>query len=70
MGQHIMSIDAVAYHYWGQRLGYECWADPQFRREYMRDNPGVRVKTTFKARSNGWEKPKDQPPRPQPLITP
>lgn len=38
-------IDPISYHYWGQRLGYECWDDPQFIREYKRDNPECRVKT-------------------------
>lgn len=32
------------YHYWGQRLGYECWEDPGFMREFLRDNPEARVK--------------------------
>jgi hypothetical protein len=43
LGQHTMSIQADAYHYWGQRLGYKCWRDKQFRREFARDNPAVRV---------------------------
>ena len=34
-----MRVDEDSYHYWGQRLGYECWKDPQFIREYKRDNP-------------------------------
>lgn len=55
VGRHIMDIDAMAYHYWGKRLGYECWKDPQFRREYMRDNPEVRIKTNLKARGAGWQ---------------
>lgn len=45
-GFNEMMIDPISYHYWGQRLGYECWEDPQFRREYLRDNPASRVKTT------------------------
>lgn len=40
-----MMIHPVSYHYWGQRLGYECWDDAQFVREYQRDNPESRVKT-------------------------
>jgi hypothetical protein len=44
-----MMIDPVSYHYWGQRLGYKCWEDAQFRREYLRDNPASRVKTTSSA---------------------
>lgn len=44
LGEMRMRIDADAYHYWGQRLGYECWKDPQFLHEYQRDNPAVKVK--------------------------
>lgn len=40
-----MMIDPVSYHYWGKRLGYECWDDAQFRREYKRDNPAARVRS-------------------------
>jgi hypothetical protein len=43
LGQMQMSIPPLAYHYWGQRLGYQCWNDQGFRREFLRDNPGVRV---------------------------
>ena len=38
-------IDPASYHYWGQRLGYECWDDEQFMKEYLRDNPLCRVKS-------------------------
>jgi hypothetical protein len=31
------------YHYWGQRLGYDCWDDEQFVKEFLRDNPECRV---------------------------
>jgi hypothetical protein len=44
-GYQDMMIDPVSYHYWGRRLGYECWECPQFRREYLRDNAQCRVKT-------------------------
>jgi hypothetical protein len=40
-----MVWDPTSYHYWGRRLGYECWDDPQFLREYKRDNEAVRIKT-------------------------
>lgn len=36
-------IPQIAYHYWGRRLGYECWKDDQFVHEFLRDNPGCRV---------------------------
>lgn len=45
LGQHTMSIQADAYHYWGQRFGYKCWRDKKFRREFARDNPAVRVRS-------------------------
>lgn len=38
-------IPPASYHYWGQRLGYQCWDDPQFMREYLRDVPEARVQT-------------------------
>ncbi len=44
-GEVDMMIHPVSYHYWGQRLGYECWEDAQFRREYKRDNDVARVKS-------------------------
>lgn len=40
-----MQIHPASYHYWGQRLGYKCWNDEQFCREYLRDNPASRIKT-------------------------
>jgi hypothetical protein len=45
-GEVKMQIHPFSYHYWGQRLGYQCWEDPQFVREYLRDNPEARVKST------------------------
>jgi hypothetical protein len=44
-GQVQMQVHPASYHYWGNRLGYECWDDPNFVREYLRDNPECRVKT-------------------------
>lgn len=44
-GEVKMSIHPTSYHYWGQRLGYQCWDDKQFCREYLRDNPAARVKS-------------------------
>lgn len=43
-GRLRMVITPTAYHYWGRRLGYACWQDEQFLREFERDNPEVRVK--------------------------
>lgn len=44
IGEAKLEITPDAYHYWGQRLGYECWNDPQFIREYQRDNEAARVR--------------------------
>jgi len=46
MGGELRSqVHAASFHYWGQRLGYQCWNDPQFCREYLRDNEYARVKS-------------------------
>jgi hypothetical protein len=58
IGQHTMSITPEAYHYWGQRLGYQCWRSKEFRREYARDNPGARVRSVPRktcVRINGFK---------------
>jgi hypothetical protein len=54
LGRVRLSIDAAAYHYWGQRLGYKCWSDPQFLREFERDNPHARVKCGGTKIMLGW----------------
>lgn len=43
-GEVGLMVHSASFHYWGQRLGYECWQDAQFVREYLRDNPTARVK--------------------------
>lgn len=43
LGQMTMRIDPDSYHYWGLRLGYACWKDKQFVKEYLRDNPECKV---------------------------
>lgn len=52
-----MQIHRESYHYWGQRLGYSCWADKQFCAEYLRDNPAARIKTVTERPTIavGWE---------------
>ena len=45
LGQPRLSITPEAYHYWGQRLGYQCWSDKQFLNEFERDNPACRIKS-------------------------
>jgi len=44
-GQHKARIETTSYHYWGKRLGYSCWSDRKFIKEYLRDNPESRVKS-------------------------
>lgn len=53
LGRPVLSIPALAWHYWGQREGYDCWRDKKFRKEYARDNPGARV-TQSKSCVVGW----------------
>lgn len=45
LGRPFLSVHPVSFHYWGQRLGYECWRDKQFLREFHRDNPAARIKS-------------------------
>lgn len=42
-GEIGLMVHPQSFHYWGQRLGYECWENEQFKREYWRDNPTSRV---------------------------
>lgn len=53
-GEVKFSIHPKFYHYWGQRLGYQCWDDPQFVREFLRDNPECRVKNISSKIMSGW----------------
>lgn len=59
IGQADMVIDASAFHYWGQREGYECWDDAGFCREFKRDNPDSRVKGAARKTTivNQWGRP-------------
>lgn len=43
-GEIGLMVHPASFHYWGQRLGYECWESEAFKREYWRDNPACRVK--------------------------
>jgi hypothetical protein len=48
IGQMVARIPPSSYHYWGKRLGYECWEDDQFLKEFLRDNEEVAVKNYAK----------------------
>lgn len=54
LGELKAEIDERAYHYWGQKLGYACWSDVGFVREFLRDNPDVRVKNIPRPNQSGW----------------
>lgn len=41
-------IPLSAFHYWGQRLGYECWNDKEFLNDYIKQNPEVAVTNRVK----------------------
>jgi hypothetical protein len=43
-GEMRFQVQPEFFHYWGQRLGYECWDNKEFVREFLRDNPECRVK--------------------------
>ena len=43
LGQMSARIPEESYHYWGLRLGYSCWRDNGFMKEFLRDNPECRV---------------------------
>jgi hypothetical protein len=48
LGRKTAQIPADSYHYWGQRLGYDCWKDKQFMKEFIRDNPQCAVNNYVK----------------------
>lgn len=48
VGELKARIPISAIHYWGQRLGYDCWNDETFVNEYIRDNPEVAVNNRIK----------------------
>jgi hypothetical protein len=45
VGECVARIPMDAYFYWIARKGFGCWQDKAFIREYIRDNPEVRVKS-------------------------
>jgi hypothetical protein len=48
VGKLVARIPPDAFHMWGIRLGYECWEDKQFLKEFLRDNPEVAVRNYCK----------------------
>lgn len=43
LGRVRMEVPTHVYHYWGRRLGYQCWKSKEFLREMERDNPELKV---------------------------
>jgi hypothetical protein len=55
LGQKVANIPGHAYHFWGQKLGYQCWDDKQFMKEFLRDNDQCKVNSGgTKEISVGW----------------
>lgn len=55
IGQKVASIPGHAFHFWGKKLGYQCWDDKQFMHEFLRDNPQCKVNSGgTKEISVGW----------------
>lgn len=48
VGRLVARIPPDAFHYWGLRLGYACWEDKTFMKEFLRDNPEVAVRNYAK----------------------
>lgn len=43
-----------SYHFWGKKLGYECWEDAGFVHEFLRDNPQCRIQNEAFRMLSGW----------------
>lgn len=39
IGQLEREIPVTSFHFWGKKLGYQCWSDKNFLKEWDRDNP-------------------------------
>ena len=44
-GEKHMSLDPEVFFHWVRKLGKDCWNDPEFIREFKRDNPEVIVRS-------------------------
>lgn len=71
IGECTMRLDPMLYHYWGSRLGYDCWKDKQFKKEILRDNENARVtrrrqvNPTVAMPSNGTFQPRQAEAKPR-----
>jgi glycine cleavage system pyridoxal-binding protein P len=48
VGELKARIPISAYHYWGTRLGYECWNDKSFVDDYIKHNPEIAIHNRMK----------------------
>lgn len=48
VGELKARIPLSAFHYWGQRLGYECWNDESFVNDFIKHNPEIAIKNRVK----------------------
>lgn len=48
VGELKARIPGDAYHYWGHRLGYECWNDKEFVDDYIKHNPEIAIHNRVK----------------------
>ena len=61
VGRMRFNIHPTIYHHFGDRYGYECWSDDEFRRDFEKGFPAARVKcagTRFQVGYTGGNKPK------------
>ena len=61
IGTPVHKTDVETYHAWAWHFrdehdqpDYSCWNDPGFIREWVRDNPDVRVKVDKRGDRVGW----------------
>lgn len=66
-GEFHFQVHPVFYHYWGQRLGYSCWDHgSDFVREFIRDNPEVRIRSVSEKLTLGVNGFRGNPAAPAP----
>ena len=54
VGQCHMRIDPYIYHSYGKKYGYAIWNQPDFIKDFKRDNPEVRVTKPKKQNKIGY----------------
>lgn len=55
VGRLRLRVPGDAYHFWGQKLGYDCWSDPAFLANFERDNPELKANCTGTRVQVGWQ---------------